>query len=371
MSGCKKRRIFSLLLAAVLAVSFLGTATPIVAEAETSESAARVSLIDFSKTDVSGNDVIVRGVAGASVSTSADKRLEGNAYSLHWNEHTTSPDFFVYGSGKGNNQFPEDWSGYEYLEMQMYSEKATNATVKVIVWCKNDSYFSYDLKIDWTGWKTVTVKMSDAVSSRTPSWDNIYCFRICAGGGWGLEANAETDLYIASLDLVKEQESLPTLPDENAFSLIDFSDTSVAGTAVAGASVSTSADRLLEGNAYSLHWNEHTTSPDFFVYGSGKGNNQFPSDWSGYESLEMQIYSEKATNATVRVIVWGQNNGYFYYDLTIDWTGWKTVTFKMSDAASSKSPSWDSIYCFRICAGGGWSLVANPETDLYIVLWIC
>ena len=40
-------------------------------------------------------------------------------------------------------------------------------------------------------------------AKRDATWNNIYKFRLCAGGGWGIEANAETDLYIGEINLVK------------------------------------------------------------------------------------------------------------------------------------------------------------------------
>ena len=47
-------------------------------------------------------------------------------------------------------------------------------------------------------------------------------------------------------------------------------------------------------------------------------------------------------------------------------TGWKEIRVKLADLTGTRYPSWDQMTAFRLVAHGDWSMVGNPETDLYI-----
>ena len=158
---------------------------------------------------------------------------------------------------------------------------------------------------------------------------------------------------------------------DNRTSLVNFNDKDNIEALTGGGTAST--DNTLGGYTYSIRWNEHTINPDLEI--AIDGTNAL-TNWggSGYNCnyIQVQIYSAKATNAKIKALAVSpeKDKGYCYFyweDITVDWTGWKTFTFAKSNRKqSNKGETWANITSFRLCAGGGWSITANPETDLYI-----
>ncbi|KZZ83091.1 heparinase II/III domain-containing protein [Bacillus sp. SJS] len=68
---------------------------------------------------------------------------------------------------------PRDWSRYDKLDFWMYSEKATGTMIYPILDSDDPAtegfdYFLAGLKIDWTGWKQVSIDLKDFTPSRQP-----------------------------------------------------------------------------------------------------------------------------------------------------------------------------------------------------------
>ena len=340
------------------AIFFIGT---VKTHAQPDSTSNVFNLIDF-------NTALLAGVDGGEPSTA--NTAEDCTYSIHWYHHTVHENLQISGSA-----VPTDWSQYDYLEMQIYSAEATNAVIKPTVFSPSGSsyggnhyYFWNNIEVDWTGFKTIQLKLSDAAQSGTPAWNQITHFRLCAGGGWGMIADEQTDLYISSVKLVRgEAEEIP-----GEISLIDFNDEN-ACTIPEGSTYSpvyggeVSAEHALEGNRYSIHWNNHTKVTDVQVGLDGS----IPKDWSAYDYLEMQIYSEKATGARIRPVAFSPRtsagNNYFYWGhIQVDWTGWKTFQLNLHDVSISLSPSLTDITHFRLCANGWSGASSSEETDLYV-----
>lgn len=125
------------------------------------------------------------------------------------------------------------------------------------------------------------------------------------------------------------------------------------------------SENTLDGNKYSIRWNEHVTNPDIYINLNGN-----LMDWSDYNILEFDMYSSKATNSDFMVLAMCPSSAlgacYYYKKLTISWTGWKHFQFNLEELDVSRTPSFENITSVRFCSGGGWNLVANPESDLYI-----
>ncbi len=124
----------------------------------------------------------------------------GNTYSAHWNNHLVNTDFMF----DLDSSVPADWTEYTEINMRIYSEKATNAKLAVIISTSDSNkYFNGSMTVNWDGWKTVKIKTSDCAAVRGATWDNIAQFRLVGHGNWSITGDAETDLYIASVDLKK------------------------------------------------------------------------------------------------------------------------------------------------------------------------
>ncbi|MDY3304926.1 MAG: hypothetical protein SOW78_11765, partial [Clostridia bacterium] len=161
-----------------------------------SETVYERSLFDFNSTG---------GFIPLGLPPCTDNTLYGNKYSIRCNEQVTNPDIYIYMNGD-----LMDWSEYNILDFEIYSEKATNADFMVLVMCPpsalGPSYFYKKLTISWTGWKHFQFNLEELDVSRSPSLENVTSVRFCFGVGWNLVANPESDLYISSLKIIKKDE---------------------------------------------------------------------------------------------------------------------------------------------------------------------
>ena len=145
--------------------------------------------------------------------------LGNHKYSIYWADHQSSAGenkdsrmrFFLAPEDVGS--IKEDGS----LVIKMYSEKATGATMQVLLWCastgagaeKNVVYrtdISSGIKINWTGEKTIELDWDDFATSNSPSLDKIYFVELAANKGFssGASGSADTKLYIQDMYIKKE-----------------------------------------------------------------------------------------------------------------------------------------------------------------------
>ena len=85
---------------------------------------------------------------------------------LRWHHGTTA---------KVDRKFlnPQDWSAYQTLAFNLYSERNTGSSFVLIIASENDEteggdYFSLKVPIDFRGWKSVKVPLADLRVSRQP-----------------------------------------------------------------------------------------------------------------------------------------------------------------------------------------------------------
>ena len=174
---------------------------------------------------------------------------------------------------------------------------------------------------------------------------------LCAAGA--LTALAETSIpdgYVSSeADVIKEL-SLFNFNNEGSFISLG---------------IPSSANHTRNGNRYSIHWNEHQKNNDLYI-----NLDMDQRDWSDYDSLDIWMYSEKATNSDFMILAMSPDapDGarYFWKKLQFSWTGWRHINFSLEELDTNRGPSFDSITTVRFCSGGGWNLVANSESDVYI-----
>ncbi len=148
-----------------------------------------------------------------------------------------------------------------------------------------------------------------------------------------------------------------TFPEEHLWSTrtIPFAD--LAG----GARLS--SEQVRQGEA-SLLWVDHPRYPTIHT-------SHVPTDWSGYKSLSVWVYSVDQTGQIITIGI-GSNNDettwsdYFVCDFTIDWTGWRQVQLPLADFRPLGSPAgWnavDGVYFFSKIYGRQ----PNPYTALYL-----
>ena len=125
-----------------------------------------------------------------------------------------------------------------------------------------------------------------------------------------------------------------------------------------------STEHRRDGNSYSIHWNEHEKNNDLYI-----SLDMDQRDWSGYDQLDIWMYSEKATNSDFMILAMcpdaPDGARYFWKKMQFSWTGWRHISLNLEELDTNRGPSFDSVTTIRFCSGGGWNLVANPESDVY------
>lgn len=134
----------------------------------------------------------------------SDKHVNEGEYSLKWDNHP-------YYSTVATECVEKDWTGANTFNMWMYSEKATNETVTVLIYSDNpktpwkDGY-TYPIKIDWTGEKEISIPLSDFNTLESPTGFNnvsgIYFTTKIYNG----EPNPNTVLYLDDISVTYSSE---------------------------------------------------------------------------------------------------------------------------------------------------------------------
>lgn len=123
----------------------------------------------------------------------------------------------------------------------------------------------------------------------------------------------------------------------------------------------------LDGNSYSAYWANHLKNGNFWIKSF---DSTVPNDWTGYNKIYMDIYSVKATGATIKALIMNPDTSsgisYLHKDFVVDWEGWKRVTLSISDMAAVRGATIKNATGFRLVANGDWSIVGSPDTELYI-----
>ena len=101
-----------------------------------------------------------------------------------------------------------DFTEYTAVEFWMYSQKATGDTFSALFYGVGDlSYFRIEIKVSWTGWKKVSLMLSDMDSVRDCQWSLINSVRFNSSG-WGCTLTSDTTgqngLYFGDIYLTKQ-----------------------------------------------------------------------------------------------------------------------------------------------------------------------
>ena len=155
MSSCKMKSVKTWLMTLMLlvTVAISGNAISIHSESDTAQ---ELNLVDLK---------IIDGLYHGEPST--EHTVEGNKYSVHWNNHTTNKQLLL---GFDEGSMPNNWNGYEYLELEIYSEAATGEKIVPSVWTRAEGtnyYFWNLIEVNWTGSKTIKLRFNTILSPST------------------------------------------------------------------------------------------------------------------------------------------------------------------------------------------------------------
>ena len=292
--------------------------------------------------------------------SSGEQTLSGE-YSAKW----------VVGSPKQTTQYtdiPTDWSAYKYLNIWVYSDSASGSKINIVVNTDTNSrsFFLYYLKLDFTGWTQVSIPLEDFMPQYNASWDSNVKSIYFNSNGWK-DSNYNPVESITDplyFDLIWLTAPSDTEPDDGGgydesadgiYTLCDFYDEK----SIESAGTALKADYDVK-NMYdiSAKWANHTENQGWQI--------EFePMDIGVYQNLNMNIYSEVANNDKINVVIY-TNEGdmtYRWFQIPIDFTGWKTLSLTLSASTSGNGGSFKGARVLQLSANG-WGLSANPETVL-------
>lgn len=142
-------------------------------------------------------------------------------------------------------------------------------------------YYHLFLTIDWDGWKRFRFKKEEFSPTRDPigwSWIRYIMF---SAVGWNLKPDPQTTLYLDEIRLVGKRGSV---------TICDFESESPPFEGVER------TDEISKGGRFSGRWADHPVNPRIRCW-------KIPHDWSDFDYLEFWIYSEKATNSRLILVL--------------------------------------------------------------------
>lgn len=260
-----------------------------------------------------------------------------------------------YSKAADNLSIQNDWSQYEALSVWVYSKKATNDKIYVILNSDNagtdkSDYYLSSFHVDWEGWKEITIPYYMFKAAYSPAgFSKIDSIRFHTS--WQQEIpNQDTELILDQLTINK-------LSQVSVLPIDGFED---AGK---WTSITASQTHVKKG-LYSGKWEGINTKKNVQT-------TAIPANWSQYDYMSLWLYSEKATGTPIYVILDSDNpatSGLDYYlsSITVDWTGWKQVNIPRSSFAPSRQPlGWEHIQQLKFHSQWYADQPPNPETVLY------
>ncbi|MGD7009993.1 heparinase II/III domain-containing protein [Metabacillus sp. 84] len=223
--------------------------------------------------------------------------IDGFEDSKKWTSVTENTEFVKEGlySGKWENMpvkkavqstaIPKDWSRYDKLEFWMYSEKATGTTIYPILDSDDPEtegfdYYLTGLKIDWTGWKLVSIDLKNFSPSRKPlGLDAVNKLTFHSFWYSDQPPDPETVVYLDDLKLVRESFQVSPksiskegLPDQEQTYLVtilnkaaetDYFEVSIPEEYAGKVKLSETSGELKPGESktISVRWKESNESP--------------------------------------------------------------------------------------------------------------
>ncbi len=97
-----------------------------------------------------------------------------------------------------------------------------------------------------------------------------------------------------------------------------------------------------------------------------------PHDWSGYNALSFDLYSEKATDSRLWLLLPSENPDtegpdYFSVSLRLDFEGWRHFIFSFDEIGMARTPlGWQAIESLRLHSAWAPDTVVDPEAVVFV-----
>jgi hypothetical protein len=255
-------------------------------------------------------------------------------------------------------QVPLDWTPFKVLEFWMWSAIANGQNVMLLVNSPNGEtdgpdYFHTRLIVDWEGWKHFVLPLEALSASREPDWTGIEGLSF-ATIGWAIEALQDTDLY---LDAIRLLPRMPRAAERPPDLVSDFEDQDLMLWSGLARDTEHATEGESGGRWERLHVNGH-------VYLRRE------MDWSPYQYLEFDCYSEAPTGDRFILAFWSMDAPavrphYWAYIFAVNWTGQKHFKIPFRRLYQMRSPiGWDRITEVHMYSNGWGMAPCSPDTVL-------
>lgn len=244
---------------------------------------------------------------------------------------------------------------YDKIGVWMYSAKANGQEMNVLIHnaTQKDYAMQYigksKIKVDWIGWKLVSVDINDSFNGKTTPADNDKWALKLQTSGWGVTALGDTCLYIDSVFLYNDAYFDET-KSGNAEKLFDFSDSSTGNYIQGNVSNEGTVKIYPENNEIKYSANNASVKIDPIntpvMRASATmpylGKNIMLAEQSK-KYINIVMYSDKANEQTLRISLEGKNPSddgtvrYYKDGYKLDWSGWKIISLKLSELAKQNN----------------------------------
>jgi hypothetical protein len=189
-----------------------------------------------------------------------------------------------------------DWTPYQFLEFDCYSETVTND--RFMLWLKSmdperphGDYWAYMFAVNWTGWRHYKIPFRRLLHIRNPiGWNRVtaLCFR---AHSWGMAVNPDTVLVFDNMYLTPGK-----LREVPRGVVDDFEDGPWAWWWMDDGRVPPHGGERC--GDFPLH--------EGWRYACGK---PMTPDWTPYRELKFWLYSHKLDGEVLEVRVWREGGG--------------------------------------------------------------
>lgn len=256
---------------------------------------------------------------------------------------------------------PTDWSQYTHLNILMYSKEASNAKVNVAAVMSDNALnamIGY-IKLDFTGWKKVSLPLRYFLSGRGASWSNTVQKVYFNGSGYADSrfedfSSITQPLYFDSMWLSTEGE------DGGDYVVADFGQSNQITDYSNVLSVDEENTNLYNVSA---KWNNPTANGQIMI------STPKTVDMTQYTYLKQWIYSETANNQIINVVIYDSNSKYKLYQTNADFEGWKLLSIPV---ASITEGAGDLSKAVRLDYNiSGWDAAALETTSInFDKIWL-
>lgn len=345
-----------------VSVSYINNNTVLTVQLADSKGATELMLFSVLEKTPQRIAELTKAESIASMSLTADGEVTlSGALSAKWVCGDLAETVRIESDYSDDNGFSGNVSAYSAVNLWMYLPKAYGSNVSLIMQGDQSSvnhYFIYQLMLDWTGWKQVTIPLCAFERVNNPTWTDIRSFRISAFG-WpisGLPDNAATIINIDSIWLSGDGSS------DNTFTVAEFSRKEAATLRGSAFTSDSEATRMYERSAkWKLSGGSMRTGYSFHAK-----HGEIPSDWSQYGYLNLWMYSPQNYDAKFNIVAYHTNTIYrFKKEVTLS-EGWRLLSIPLSEFEHNGIRNWADI-SYLTFNSGSWGGSSMPDYGIATV----